>query len=437
MPLARRRIHQKLKEENMTINLKKFAGNFRSTRLSPLVVCAALVSASTLTLARAGHLDKTFATGGIFSFQLTTENGSNCIARAVALQSDGKIVAAGQLGDRSGLIRLNPDGKLDSTFGNGGVVVTKIGADIEQVFGGLAIQSDGKIVAVATGVPQGEQIARFNTDGSLDTTFGNAGIANLQLNGAVMALQPDGKIIVAGQGPATSSTSLARLTSNGQLDSTFGTGGMAPLQTFGPDAIALQADSKILVASGSLFGVTGSLARYNTNGSVDKTFGIFGQVASVASASALAVQSDGKILVAGTNTSKVSESGNSTGFGLVRFNSDGSIDTTFGTHGGAITGFPKETATNAFAVALQPNGDIVAAGQAGNNAPVVEAFALARYVSSGELDSTFGNGGRVTTSFGLAADAFITSIVLQSDGKIVVAGANGGTSLEVARYLGQ
>jgi uncharacterized delta-60 repeat protein len=431
MPLARCRIHQKLKEENMTINLKKFAGNFRSTRLSPLVVCAALVSASTLTLAQAGHLDKTFATGGIFGFQLTTENGSNCIARAVALQSDGKIVAAGQLGDRSGLIRLNPDGKLDSTFGNGGVVVTKIGADIEQVFGGLAIQSDGKIVAVATGVPQGEQIARFNTDGSLDTTFGNAGIANLPLNGAVMALQPDGKIIVAGQGPATSSTSLARLTSNGQVDSTFGSGGMAPLQTFGPDAIALQADGKILVASGSL------LARYNTNGSVDKTFGISGQVASVASASALAVQSNGKILVVGTDTSKVSESGNSTGFGLVRFNSDGSIDTTFGTHGGAITGFPKETATNAFAVALQPNGDIVAAGQAGNNAPVVEAFALARYVSSGELDSTFGNGGRVTTSFGLAADAFITSIVLQSDGKIVVAGANGGTSLEVARYLGQ
>ncbi len=401
----------------MTINLKKFAGNFRSTRLSPLVVCAALVSASTLTLAQAGHLDKTFATRGIFSFQLTTENGSNCIARAVALQSDGKIVAAGQLGDQSGLIRLNLDGKVDSTFGNGGVVVTKIGADIEQVFGGLAIQSDGKIVAVATGVPQGEQVARFNTDGSLDTTFGNAGIANLQLNGAVMALQPDGKIIVAGQGPATSSTSLARLTSNGQLDSTFGTGGMAPLQTFGPDAIALQADGKILVASGSL------LARYNTNGSVDKTFGISGQVASVASASALAVQSDGKILVAGTDTSKVSESGNSTGFGLVRFNSDGSIDTTFGTHGGAITGFPRETVTNAFAVALQPNGDIVAAGQTGNNAPVVEAFALARYAGSGQLDSTFGNGGRVTTSFGITADAFITSIVLQSDGKIVVAGA--------------
>jgi uncharacterized delta-60 repeat protein len=386
-------------------------------------------------MAQAGHLDKTFATGGIFGFQLTTNNGSNCVANAVVLQSDGKIVAAGQLGNQSGLIRLNSNGSLDTSFGNSGVVVTKIGSDIDQVFGGVAIQTDGKIVVVATGIPQGEEVARFNTNGSLDTTFGNAGIANLPLNGALLALQPGGKIIVAGQGPGTSSNFLARLNSNGQLDSTFGTGGLAPLQTFGSDAIALQADGRILVASS-----TGSLARYNSNGSVDKTFGIFGQAASIASPSAIAVQSDGKILVAGTDTSKVSATGNSTGFGLVRFNTDGSIDTTFGTRGGAVTGFPKTTATNAFAVTLQPNGDIVAVGQAGNiisNSVTEEAFALARYVGDGKLDSTFGNGGRVTTSFGSTADAFITSIVLQSDGKIVVAGGNGGTKLEVARYLGQ
>jgi uncharacterized delta-60 repeat protein len=303
------------------------------------------------------------------------------------------------------------------------------------VFGGLAIQSDAKIVAVATGIPGGEQVARFNTDGSLDTTFGTAGVASLPLNGDLLTLQPDGKIIVAGQGPGTSSNFLARLNTNGQLDSTFGSGGLAPLQSFGSDAIALQADGKILVASS-----TGSLARYNSNGSVDKSFGILGQAASVAAPSAIAVQSDGKILAVGTDTSKVSATGNSTGFGLVRFNPDGSIDTTFGTHGGAITGFPKTTATNAFAVTLQPNGDIVAAGQAGNipsNSVTEEAFALARYVGVGKLDSTFGNGGRATTSFGSNADAVILSIVLQSDGKIVVAGTNGGTSLEVARYLGQ
>jgi uncharacterized delta-60 repeat protein len=134
---------------------QKFAGNFLSTRLSQLVVYASLEWASTLTLAQARHLDTTFATRGIFSFQLTTNDGSNCVADAVALQSDGKIVAAGQLGNQSGLIRLNPNGSLDSSFGNGGVVVTKIGSDIDQVFGGVAIQSDGKIVAVGTGIPGG------------------------------------------------------------------------------------------------------------------------------------------------------------------------------------------------------------------------------------------------------------------------------------------
>ncbi len=254
----------------------------------------------------------------------------------------------------------------------------------------------------------------------------------MSLNGDHLALQPDGKIIVAGQGPVFSSSSLARLNSNGQLDTTFGSGGLAPLQGFGPGAITLQSDGKILVASGG-----GSLGRYNQDGSVDKTFGIFGQAASIASPSAIAVQSDGKILAAGADTSKVSTTGNSTGFAVVRFNSDGSIDTTFGTHGGAITGFPNTTVTAAFAAAVQPNGDIVAAGEAGNSNPLTEAFALARYAGSGKLDPTFGNGGRATTSFGSTANAFITSIVFQSDGKIVVAGTNGGTSLEVARYLGQ
>jgi uncharacterized delta-60 repeat protein len=138
-----------------------------------------LECASTLTLAQARHLDTTFATRGIFDFQLTPNNGSNCLADAVALHSDGKIVAAGQLGNQSGLIRLNPNGSLDSSFGNGGVVVTKIGSDIDQVFGGVAIPSDGKIVAVGSGIPRGERVERFNTNGSLDTTFGTASVAEV------------------------------------------------------------------------------------------------------------------------------------------------------------------------------------------------------------------------------------------------------------------
>ena len=418
--------------------MKSFARNLLSTKLSLIVVCAAVVSASTMVLAQAGHLDRTFGANGIFTLSL-----ANSQANAVALQSDGKIVVAGQLGNKSGLIRLNTTGSLDNTFGSGGVVVVNhFGGDINQVIVGMAIQSDGKIVAAATGVPQGGQVARFNTNGTLDTTFGSNGIATLSLNAALLALQTDGKIIVSGGGAV-----MARLNTNGQPDTTFGTGGVAALADFGSSSIALQADGKILIGSGGFpplpvlnpLGAAGSVTRYNTNGSLDKTFGIFGQAAATAAPSAIAVQSDGKILTAGAQAGKVAVHGNTLGFGLARYNTDGSIDTTFGSHGGDVTTFPNTSLTGALALALQSNGDIVAAGEAGNvtASAIFEAFALARYAATGKLDAAFGTGGRVTTSFGSNADAFITSIVLQSDGKIVVAGTNGGGSFEVARYLGQ
>jgi uncharacterized delta-60 repeat protein len=131
-------------------------------------------------------LDTTFVTRGILSFQLTANDGSNCVADAVALQSNGRTWRQGNSETKSGLIRLNPNGSLDSSFGNGGLVVTKMGSDIDQVFGGVAIQSDGKIVAVGTGIPGGERVARFNTNGSLDTTFGTASVADMPLNGALL-----------------------------------------------------------------------------------------------------------------------------------------------------------------------------------------------------------------------------------------------------------
>lgn len=239
---------------------------------------------------------------------------------------------------------------------------------------------------------------------------------------------------------------MARLQSNGQLDTSFGTNGQAPLAA-GAGSITLQADGKILIGSGAFAAAAvlnpangaGAVARYNTNGSLDKSFGISGLAASIVAPSALAVQSDGKILAAGSNVSQLALSGNVGGFGLVRLNSNGSVDTTLGTRGGVTTAFPGASLTDAFAVILQSNGDIVAAGEAGNAATsqLTESFALARYLGTGKLDSTFGTGGLVTTNFGNTAAAFITSLVLQSDGKIVAAGSNAGNTVEVARYLGQ
>src|SRR4029077_2226450 len=154
----------------------------------------------------------------------------------------------------------------------------------------------------------------------------------------------------------------------------------------------------------------------------------------LASASAIAVQIESgcvstcKILVAGTVVSSLNINGNNSGFGIVRLASNGSVDRTFGTHGGVITGF---TATgpqaSAFALLQQTNGDIVAAGSAGQasapNAILPADFALARYSNSGALDATFGSSGKVTTAFG-TNEAAIYALALQSDGKIVAVGSS-------------
>jgi len=391
-----------------------------------------LVCLSTLAVAQAGHLDPSFGNGvaGLFSFDKTTINGSANLATAVALQSDGKIVVAGQVGNRSALLRLTTNGELDSSFGNGGLVITRVGGDINQIFTSLAIQTDGKILVTATGCPPRNELARFNTNGSLDTTFGTEGFAAEGFALGSITLQPDGKIITVGGNASV--PVMARTLSNGQPDTSFGSNGQAPLVT-SASAIALQADGKILVGSAGF--ASGSLARYNTDGTLDKSFGILGQAGSITPLVAIAVQSDGKILAVGANTSNLSVNGNSSGFGLIRFNSNGTLDGTFGTRGGVTTAFAGTPQTGASSVRLQTNGDIVVAGSAGNSG--TSSFALARYLGTGGLDSTFGTAGLVTTGFGSNTSANLASMVLQGDGKIVVAGSVGGAVIEVARYLGQ
>ena len=123
------------------------------------------------------------------------------------------------------------------------------------------------------------------------------------------------------------------------------------------------------------------------------------------------------------------------GFGLIRYTNNGSIDTTFVSHGGTATSFPGNATAAALASAIQANGDLIAAGQASSQLDQSK-FALARYTSGGMLDSAFGTGGRVLTSFGSNNPAAIAAIVLQPDGKIVVAGAI-GSSFGVARYLAE
>lgn len=449
----------------LTSNLKP--GTFLA---AALLACAALIGSSNLAIAQAGSLDRTFATAGVFTDSAGEFDNTGTIGDVVALQSDGKIIAAGQFGFLAGAVRLNANGTLDSTFGNAGMVTINfpgINLGPSEVIG-LAVQSDGKILAGISNALADENpvfvLARLNSNGSLDTTFGTAGIVETQIGlfgkaSSVLALQPDEKIVLAGP------FAMARYTTTGQLDGSFGRGGITAIVASNPTAMALQPDGKILIAAGAialgsvtpppgpgLASPAGTVSRYRANGSLDTTFGISGQAASLVSASAIAVQIESgcvstcKILVAGTVVSSLNINGNNNGFGIVRLASNGSVDTTFGTHGGVITGFiAAGPQASAFALLQETNGNIVAAGSAGQ-APattILQAdFALARYSSSGGVDATFGSSGKVTTTFG-TNEAAIYALALQSDGKIVAVGSSleslGGQTggLVVARYLAQ
>src|SRR5579872_149662 len=398
---------------------------------------------STQMVAQAGQLDNSFANKGIFAATSLLE------ANAVAIQKDGKIVVGGTgASNNDTLIRLNTNGTLDNSFGSGGVA-TFSPQTISFGFFALAIQSDGKIVAAADGALNGRQavvqVARVNNDGSPDTSFGSGGFTSpivFPLESGNLALQPDGKILVASgvDNPNGVPCEMARFTASGQIDTSFGGGaGVINLAYPGPTQIVVQPSGKILVAAGEparlIFQAQPlsqpvSITRYNSNGSVDKTFGSSGTVASVASASALVLQSDGKIVIAGSLTSRLNAAGLRTnvGFGIARYSPDGDVDTTFGTRGLATVDFGANAPTSgAFAVAVQSNGDLVAAGSAGGTIfqnKIVSAFGLTRLTGAGELDATFGSKGRVITTVASGQYSWVTSLAIQSDGKILAVGTS-------------
>jgi len=438
-------------------NQSRMRSFFRPNLLkSGLFICIAVLSVTGMTWAQAGQLDTTFATKGIFLLNSIGQQGGST---RVALQTDGKIVLAAPSGDPQksnngiALVRLNTDGTPDASFGTAGEVVFGVNHTVPV---GVAIQIDGKIVvgsAAGANVDGGGgfALARFNSNGSVDNSFGTGGQVEVVPFGtaisAALVLQPDGKILMTG------SNAVARFDSNGQLDTTFGTGGLSVLPFFGAAAIAVQSDGKILIASatsGLDLDTDGIIVRFNPNGTLDKTFGLVGQISSVASGgdfglggvapvSSIVLQADGKFIVAGALTSKlINPPGtNRTGFGLIRYNRNGSVDTSFGTAGGILTNFGSNPNATAFVLAFQSNGDVIAAGQAGSS------LALSRYTSAGKLDTTFGSRGIVTTSLGSNASA-ISSLAIQSDGKIVAAGsifsfgnAQSLAQAAVARYLAQ
>jgi uncharacterized delta-60 repeat protein len=380
-----------------------------------------------------GTLDNSFGTNGIVTTDIGTSHNE---ANSVAIQSDGKIVAAGYsfngINTDFTLVRYNTNGTLDNTFGSNGIVITQIGS-ASEIARAVAVQSDGKIVAsgyIYIGSDIDFALARFNSNGTLDNSFASNGTVVTQVSTSEdyinsMALQPDGKIVVAGySGDGSSSFTLARYAINGTLDNTFGSNGTVTTRAGTADAeiysIAFQNDGKIVAAgfSRNNSNYDFAIARYNTNGSLDNTFGTNGIITTPALLQddylySVAVQNDGKIVAAGSteNTSNVD-------FVLARYNTNGTLDNTFGGDGIIVTqiGSSDDFASS---LVIQSDEKIVVGGTARIGS--TDDFAVARYNTSGALDVTFGTNGIVTTPIGSSNDG-LRSVILQSDGKIIAAG---------------
>ncbi|HEY9401176.1 MAG TPA: Calx-beta domain-containing protein [Pyrinomonadaceae bacterium] len=471
-----------------------------------------------------GTLDQTFGTGGRVNTDFPLAQGG--FASALIIQPDGKIVLAGSANDPTqpfasafALARYNTDGSLDTSFDSDGLVITPFSGGSVNA---LTLQPDGKLVAAGTSRSETTfesvfALARYNADGSLDTSFDTDGRATVDIAGVTfeealgVAVQADGRIVAVGLG--SSVFAVARVNANGSPDNTFDVDGQVTTDFGGSfeqaNAVAIQTDGRIVVAGEIATSVAAddnfALARYNPDGSLDNTFDGDGKVVTdfdlVDGARDVVIQPDGRIVAAGragtiptgtffalaryTTTGALDTSFDTDGkvltdvgggrfnlggrgvalytdgrivvaggdntsgqldFGVVRYDPTGAPDASFDGDGKAITDFPLNEETIAD-MTLQPDGKIVAVGRMNARVIIDDAqdfnFLLARYNPDGSLDTSFGAGGLVSTDFTGNGDDFARSVVLQPDGKIVVAGQTGGqfsllpsadTSFGVARY---
>ena len=330
---------------------------------------------------------------------------------------------------------------LDTTFGGTGRVSTPVGGGQGEA---VVIQPGGGIVTAGwrtVGAGTDFALTRHDASGNLDQSFGTNGIATTDLGGRGdqaydAALLPDGGIVAVGETDAAGiqkqQFALARYTAAGTLNPSFGTGGTVTTDFTGhgdvANAVAVQGDGKIVVAGFAFSsGIDGdfALARYNADGSLDTSFGTGGKVTTDLGtnsdgARAIAIQPDGAIVVVGTAGEDIA---------LARYTTDGKLDATFGTGGKTITDLGFSDVANG--VALTPAGQIVIAGYT-VGAHSNWDFLLARYRSDGTLDSTFGSGGHVTTDVG-GGDDFAENIAVDAQGRIILVGrATSSTILDMA-----
>jgi uncharacterized delta-60 repeat protein len=427
---------------------------------APAALLAALIVVSVGSARGApGDLDPAFGTNG----KVVTAFGAGIWGWPydVAVQRDGKVVAAGASGrvghEHFTLVRYRRDGKLDPTFGARGRVTSPL-ARFDEVLE-LALQPDGKIVAVGTGADESRDygiVARYGPRGALDPTFGSGGKVLAQpaersfLGGG--ALQPDGKIVVAGAVGTSSRADLdfvvGRYNADGSPDESFGSQGWTST-SFGDDdsvasSVVLQPDGKILAAGvraklvePGIYESRGFvLARYLSDGRVDPAFGEDGRVTSRigdgGQAISLALQPNGKIVAGGSTIGRSGENVDATAdLALIRYMPDGRLDQSFG-HGGQVITKSVDFAAAADIVLLR-GGRIAVAVGAGR------VFEVARYLSNGELDPSFGVGGIAKTKFLQKLESAF-AVTVQPDGKLIAVGttydsAKRAQDFAVARFL--
>ncbi|WP_328874619.1 calcium-binding protein [Streptomyces sp. NBC_00287] len=402
-------------------------------RRAAVCACALVVAVPGPALAAPGDLDASFGDGG----QVYVHNGLVSAGYDLALQPDGKIVTVGLSQDAGwlttdfSLMRHHTDGSIDTSFGNGGEVLTDFDGG-EDYAHAVTLQSDGKIVVAGRSELPGEgwhfTVARYAADGSLDTGFGDGGRLRTEFGSAseahAVAVQSDGRIVAAGE--AGGRFALVRYLADGTPDPAFGDAGRVttPFEAggaYGYD-LALQSDGRVVVAgSAGSGGADFALARYNTDGSLDGGFGNGGRVTTAFAGEDLArgvqVQPDGRIVAAGRSGFDIA---------LARYNTDGSLDAGFGTGGRVTTDFGG-TLEAAHDLVLQPDGKIVTGGVRSTD------FTAVRYRTDGTLDSGFGTGGRASADFTYYDEAH--AIALQPDGNLVTFGSS-GDDRALVRFLG-
>jgi uncharacterized delta-60 repeat protein len=393
-----------------------------------------------------GTLDTTFSGDGIVTTDIA---GGQDQATSIAIDNNGKVVTAGFSNSDFAVVRYNPNGSLDNTFNGNGKVITE-GLTRGRA-NSVAIDDDGRSV-VAGNVDNHLVVVRYNIDGSLDNAFDNDGIVTSPIgigsSANSVSIANNGKIVVAGGTRNCSGCSvnfaIVRYNPNGSLDTTFDEDGKVITDFGGDDLgsdVVIDSNGKIVVVGSTFNRSTGSdfaIARYNPDGSLDTTFDGDGKVITPVlgfdEAYSLVIDNNGKILVAGGSVN----TNNDRDFTLVRYNTNGSLDTAFGGDGIVTTALVSGVSFEdiAYSIVIDGNSKIVAAGVTIIGSEVSDVvFMVVRYNSDGSLDLSFNGDGIVTTSIeGAGAQA----VTIDSNGKIVAAGWNNGgaenSDFTIVRY---